>query len=241
MADKKTLTKTKSSNPGGFELESNLLHVLNDTDKHMEEIILKQSSNGSRLSLIVGENLFQVVRVNKKTRPTHEFSITRDSVHGFKHHSFENLHNWRLTLILTCLVSFVFISPITSTWTAPWYVADLVFILSLGTLVYSFGNPHIFVFTTQAGSYSVFFFKWRSDKDKTAIVLSEIGLAMSRFLVSREFIIPKITYNIGHLGDNIGRVGDTIATDSVVMEEVVKGEPHSLISDNSSIQRNEEE
>ena len=42
---------------------------------------------------------------------------------------------------------------------------------------------------------------------------------MSRFLVSREFIIPEITYNIGHIGDNIGRIGDTVATDSVVMEE----------------------
>ena len=222
-------------------MESNLLQVLNDTDKNMEEIVLKQSSNGSKLSFIVGESLFQVIRVDKRTNPTHEFSITRDSVYGFKHHSFENLHNWRLTLILTCLVSFVFISPITSTWTAPWYVADFVFILSLGTLVYSLGNPHIFVFTTQSGSYSIFFFKWSSNKDKTATALSEIGLAMSRFLVSREFVIPKITYNIGHFGDNIGRVGDTIATDSVVMEETVKGGLTAPALDNSSIQLNEEE
>ena len=47
---------------------------------------------------------------------------------------------------------------------------------------------------------------------------------MSRFLVSREFVIPEITYNIGHLGDNIGRVGDTVATDSVVMEDSVHKE-----------------
>ena len=201
-----------------------MLQILKDTDNNMEEIVLKRSQNGSRLSLVVGETLFQVVRMDKKTRISHEFSITRDSVHGFKHHSFENLHNWRLTLFLTCLISFVFISPITSTWTAPWYVADLVFLFSLAALVYSIGNPHIFVFTTSAGSYSVFFFKWSSDKDKTATTLSEIGLAMSRFLVSREFVIPEITYNIGHLGDNIGRVGDTVATDSVVMEDTVHKE-----------------
>ena len=205
-------------------MEDYLLQVLKDTDKNMEEIILKQSSNGSKLSLVVGEDLFQVVRADKKTRISHEFSITRDAVNGFKHHSFENLHNWRIFLLITCLVSSVFISPITSTWTAPWYVADLVFLFSLGMLVYSFGNPHIFVFSTMSGSYSVFFFKWRSDKDKTATTLSEISLAMSRFLVSREFVIPEITYNIGQIGDNIGRVGDTVATDSVVMEEAVQKE-----------------
>ena len=205
-------------------MDEYLLQILKDTDKNMEETVLKRSSNGSRLSLIVGQTLFQVVRMDKKSRISHEFSITRDSVQGFKHHSFENLHNWRLALIITCLISFIFISPITSTWTAPWYVADLVFLLSLAALIYSLGNPHIFVFTTSAGPYSVFFFKWRSNKDKTATTLSEIGLAMSRFLVSREFIIPEITYNIGHLGDNIGRVGDTIATDSVVMEEAVQKE-----------------
>ena len=200
-------------------MENYLIQLLKNTDKKMEEIPLKKSSNGSRLSLVVGEDLFQVVRVDSKTRISHEFSITRDSVHGFKHHSFENLHNWRYALVFTCLISFVFISPITSTWTAPWYVADLIFLFSLGLLIYSVGNPHILVFATNSGSYSVFFFKWRSDKDETSTTLSEIGLAMSRFLVSREFIIPEITYNIGHIGDNIGRIGDTVATDSVVMEE----------------------
>ena len=45
---------------------------------------------------------------------------------------------------------------------------------------------------------------------------------MSEFLVSGEFVMPKITYNIGRIGDNIGRIGDTVATDSVVMEEQVQ-------------------
>ena len=79
-------------------MENYLIQLLKNTDKKMEEIPLKKSSNGSRLSLVVGEDLFQVVRVDSKTRISHEFSITRDSVHGFKHHSFENLHNWRYTL-----------------------------------------------------------------------------------------------------------------------------------------------
>ena len=52
--------------------------------------------------------------------------------------------------------------------------------------------------------------------------MSNIGIAMSEFLVSGEFIMPKITYNIGRIGDNIGRIGDTVATDSVVMEEQVQ-------------------
>ena len=34
--------------------------------------------------------------------------------------------------------------------------------------------------------------------------------------------MPKITYNIGQIGDNIGRIRDTVATDSVVMEEQVQ-------------------
>lgn len=201
-----------------------LLQILKDTDENMEEVILKQPPNGSKISLVAGEKLFQVVRFDKNSNVMHEFSITRDSVSGFKHHAFQILHNWRLILILTCCVSFIFITPITNTWTAPWYVADLVFLISFVMLVFSIGNPHIFVFTTDSGSYSVFFFQWRSDKEKTSTSLSQIGLAMSKFLVSREFIIPKITYNIGQVGDNIGRVGDTVATDSVVMEEAIRHE-----------------
>ena len=218
-----------------------LLQILKDTDQNMEEVVLRQPPNGSRLSLVVGKSLFQVVRLDKKSNFMHEFSITRDSVHGFKHHAFENLHNWRLILILTCCLSFIFISPITSTWTAPFYVADLVFLISLAMLIFSFGNPHIFVFTTNSGSYSVFFFQWRSDKEKTSTALCEIGLAMSKFLVSREFIIPKITYNIGRIGDTIGRVGDTVATDSVVMEEAIRHEVHTSPLQNATTKDEQEE
>jgi hypothetical protein len=220
-------------------LENHLLQILQDTDEGMEEIVLRQSPSGSSLSLVVGKSLFQVVRLDKNSNFMHEFSISRDSVHGFKHHAFEHLHKRRLILILICSLSFIFISPITSTWTAPWYVADLVFLISLTLLVFSLGNPHIFVFTTKSNSYSVFLFQWRSDKDKTSAALSEIGLAMSKFLVSREFIIPEITYNIGQIGDNIGRVGNTIATDSVVMEETVQSKippPPLMISTNESEQ-----
>jgi hypothetical protein len=35
---------------------------------------------------------------------------------------------------------------------------------------------------------------------------------MAKFLVTREFSIANVTYNIG-------RIGDTVATDSVVMED----------------------
>ena len=124
-------------------------------------------------------------------------------------------------MLITCISSFIFISPISATWTAPWYVADLVFLSSLGLLIFSIGNPHILVFNTKSDRYSVFFFQWRSDKDNISATLSNIGIAMSEFLVSGTFVMPKITYNIGRIGDNIGRIGDTVATDSVVMEEQV--------------------
>lgn len=222
-------------------MNNHLLQILKDTDQNMKEVVLRQPPNGSKLSLVVGKSLFQVVRLDKKSNFMHEFSITRDSVNGFKHHAFENLHNWRLILILICSLSFVFISPITSTWTAPWYVADLVFLISLSMLVFSYGNPHIFVFTTNSSSYSIFFFQWRSDKRKTSTALCEIGLAMSKFLVSREFIIPEITYNIGRIGDNIGRIGDTIATDSVVMEESVRHGNVSLPLEDYTAKNEQEE
>ena len=203
-------------------MESKVLEILSSTDDDMQEVILKQSSNGTKLSMVVGKDLFQVVRFDKKSILMHEFSITRKSVLGFKHHSFENIHNWRLFLLITCLSSFIFISPISSTWTAPWYVADIVFLSSLSLLVFSIGNPHILVFNTKSDSYSIFFFQWRSNKDNISETLSNIGLAMSEFLVSGEFTMPNITYNIGRIGDNIGRIGDTVATDSVVMEEQVQ-------------------
>jgi len=203
-------------------VENQILGLLSSTDEDMEEVILKKSSTGTKLSMVVGKNLFQVVRFDKKSILMHEFSITRKSVLGFKHHSFETIHNWRLFLLITCISSFIFISPISSTWTAPWYVADLVFLSSLGLLIFSIGNPHILVFNTKSDRYSVFFFQWRSNKDNISETLSNIGIAMSEFLVSGEFVMPKITYNIGRIGDNIGRIGDTVATDSVVMEEQVQ-------------------
>ena len=203
-------------------MESEVLEILSSTDDDMQEVILKQSSNGTKLSMVVGKDLFQVVRFDKKSILMHEFSITRKSVLGFKHHSFENINNWRLFLLITCLSSFIFISPISSTWTAPWYVADVVFLSTLSLLVFSIGNPHILVFNTKSDSYSIFFFQWRSNKDNISETLSNIGLAMSEFLVSGEFTMPNITYNIGRIGDNIGRIGDTVATDSVVMEEQVQ-------------------
>ena len=98
----------------------------------------------------------------------------------------------------------------------------LVFLSSLGLLIFSIGNPHILVFNTKSDRYSVFFFQWRSNKDNISATLSNIGIAMSEFLVSGEFVMPKITYNIGRIGDNIGRIGDTVATDSVVMEDQVQ-------------------
>jgi len=200
-------------------VQSQVLEILSKTDEDMQEVILKKSSSGNKLSMVVGKNLFQVVRVGDNKLLMHEFSITRTSVLGFKHHSFETIHNWRLFLIIICTFSFVFISPISSTWTAPWYVADLVFISTLGLLIFSFGNPHILVFNTKSDSYSVFFFQLNSNKERISNTLSGIGLAMSEFLVSGEFVMPNVTYNIGQIGDNIGRVGDTVATDSVVMEE----------------------
>ena len=88
--------------------------------------------------------------------------------------------------------------------------------------MFSIGNPHILVFNTKSDRYSVFFFQWRSNKEHISETLSNIGIAMSEFLVSGKFVMPKITYNIGRIGDNIGRIGDTVATDSVVMEEQVQ-------------------
>jgi len=198
-----------------------VLEILSSTDDEMEEIILKRSSSGTKLSMVVGKNLFQVVRFNKESVLMHDFSISRTSVLGFKHHSFENLHNSKLLLSLTCIFSFVFITPITSTWTSPWYVADVIFLASLGLLIFAIGNPHVLVFNTKSDKFSVFFFQWGSNKDKVSETLSNIGLAMSGFLVSGEFKMPEITYNIGRIGHNIGRVGNTIATDSVVTEKPI--------------------
>tara|TARA_B100001113_G_C20688866_1_gene439817 strand:+ start:149 stop:439 length:291 start_codon:yes stop_codon:yes gene_type:complete len=89
-------------------------------------------------------------------------------------------------------------------------------------LLFTTGNPHILVFNAGSESYSVFFFQWFGDREEVIKTLSNVGLAMSTFLVSREFTMPNVTYNIGRIGDNIGRIGNTVATDSVVMEEQVQ-------------------
>ena len=69
-------------------MEKQILEILSSTDEDMVEVILKQRSTGTKLSMVVGKNLFQVVRFDKKSILMHEFSITRKSVLGFKHHSF---------------------------------------------------------------------------------------------------------------------------------------------------------
>ena len=196
--------------------------ALEGTDEDTQEVVLKRAGDKSRLSLIVGKNLFQMVRYDKRGTVMHEFAITRSSVTGFRHRSFEALNTWRNLLVCMCMLSFIFISPITSTWTAPWFVADIVFLTTLTMLLFTSGNPHILVFNAGSESYSVFFFQWFGDRDSVIETLSNVGVAMSTFLVSREFSMPNVTYNIGRIGDNIGRIGDTVATDSVVMEEQVQ-------------------
>ena len=69
-------------------------------------------------------------------------------------------------------------------------------------------------------------FQWGSNRQKVlSETLSNIGIAMSRFLVTGEFKMPEVTYNIGRIGHNIGRVGDTVATDSVVTEDNILNIP----------------
>ena len=58
----------------------------------------------------------------------------------------------------------------------------------------------------------MFFYEWGSNRQQVSLTLSAFGVAMAKFLVTREFTISNITYNIG-------RIGDTVATDSVVMED----------------------
>ena len=75
---------------------------------------------------------------------------------------------------------------------------------------YSIRNQTNFPFSSSSGG---------SNRQKASETLSNIGIAMSRFLVTGEFKMPEVTYNIGRIGHNIGRVGDTVATDSVVTED----------------------
>jgi hypothetical protein len=196
-----------------------LLDTLSTTDENLEEIILKKNKRGSKLSLVVGDNLFQVVRINRFSNVLHEFSITKDSVLGFRHRSFQALRSWRIIILTVCVISLIFITPFSTTWSSPFYLADFIFLSTFALLIFLSGNPHILIFDTKSCSYSIFFFEWWSDRRRVSKTLSGIGLAMSSFLISREFKIPEVTYNIGRIGDTIGRLGDTVATDSVVIEE----------------------
>ena len=54
-----------------------------------------------------------------------------------------------------------------------------------------------------------------TDNKSSRFTLSAFGVAMAKFLVTREFKEP-LKYNGMY---NIGRIGDTVATDSVVMED----------------------
>jgi len=193
-------------------LQNRLMEHLSGTDENMQEIVLKQQGVANKLSLVVGDNLFQMVKHNVDSGTNHEFSITRKSINGFKHRNFQTLRNWRPLVLFLCFASFVFISPITFTYTAPFYLADVVFLSSLSTLIFSYGNPHILTFNTESNSYSVFFYEWGSNRQQVSLTLSAFGVAMAKFLVTRKFTISNVTYNIG-------RIGDTVATDSVVMED----------------------
>ena len=200
-------------------MQTSVKQILSDTDTSMEELILKQSKTDSRISLVVGETLFQVIRLNRKGELRHEFSIMRESLLGFRHRGFESLHNIRVLLFVLTFISFVFTTPINFTWSAPWFIIDIIFAVLLCLVLFTMGNPHILTFNTQSGNYSVFFYQWGSRQQETVLAMSRLGIAMSTFLISREFNLPDVTYNIGHVGHNIGRVGDTIANDSVVMED----------------------
>ena len=48
-------------------VENQILGLLSSTDEDMEEVVLKESSTGTKLSIVVGKNLFQVVRFDKKS------------------------------------------------------------------------------------------------------------------------------------------------------------------------------
>ena len=145
-------------------------------------------------------------------RANHEFSIARQSINGFKHRNFQILRNWRPLILFLCFASFIFTVPIKFTYNSPFYIADIMFLTTFVLLIFSYGNPHILTFNTESNSYSVFFYEWGSNRQQVSATLSAFGVAMAKFLVTREFTISNITYNIG-------RIGDTVATDSVVMED----------------------
>ena len=193
-------------------LQNRLMEHLSGTDENMQEIVLKQQGVAKKLSLVVGDNLFQMVKHNVDSGTNHEFSITRKSINGFKHRNFQILRDWRPLILFLCFASFIFTVPIKFTYNSPFYIADIMFLTTFVLLIFSYGNPHILTFNTESNSYSVFFYEWGSNRQQISLTLSAFGVAMAKFLVTREFTIPNITYNIG-------RIGDTVATDSVVMED----------------------
>ena len=164
------------------------------------------------MSLVVGNDLFQIVKHNFDVGTTHEFSISRKTVNGFKHRNFHILRDWRPLILFLCFASFIFTVPIKFTINTPFYIADILFLTTFVSLIFSYGNPHILTFNTESNSYSVFFYEWGSNRQQVSLTLSAFGVAMAKFLVTREFTISNVTYNIG-------RIGDTVATDSVVMED----------------------
>ena len=192
-------------------MERGLTAILSNTDRNLTEVKFRSNQSG-RASLIVGENLFQSIKVNQSGEITHNFSINRKSVTGFKHYNYSGLKRNKMIILILCILSFPLITPVTQFWTAPWFVGDIVFTASLLMTLFLSGNPHLIVFNTNSDKYQIFFYQWGKDKNKITPVLSSLGIAMSEFLVSREFSMQNVTYNIG-------RIGDTIATDSVVVEE----------------------
>ena len=192
--------------------QNKLMEHLHGTDENMQEIVLKQQGFKHKLSLVVGNDLFQMVKHNFDVGTTHEFSISRKTVNGFKHRNFHILRDWRPLILFLCFASFIFTVPIKFTINTPLYIADILFLTTFVSLIFSYGNPHIITFNTESNSYSVFFYEWGSDRKQVSYTLSQVGVSMAKFLVTREFSIANVTYNIG-------RIGDTVATDSVVMED----------------------
>jgi hypothetical protein len=200
------------------ERPSPALEFLNETDENMQEVILKNKgdSSQSKLSLVVGDKLFQAISIDSsdyQTRCMHKFAISREAIDGFNHQQFDVLRSWRIPLIVLATFSLIFSSLISYTLTAPFELGLVLFIASIGLLVFSFGNPHKLTFSTRSRSYSVFFFEFGSNHYQLTQMLSAVGKEMASFLVTGEFQAPQInTFNIG-------RVGNTTATDSVVIEE----------------------
>ena len=85
----------------------------------MQEIVLKQQGVANKLSLVVGDNLFQMVKHNVDSGTNHEFSIARKSINGFKHRNFQILRDWRPLILFLCFASFIFTVPIKFTINSP--------------------------------------------------------------------------------------------------------------------------